>query len=218
MTGEDKLLEAERDAVLSGTKQSVPDVSYMLPEGLSMDKSVVHHLDEVVQVSEGSIGPSVVLVTGRDQALRVAEALEKTPQRDKVSQCLSSIRKWNLPITMTGVHLRKPLRGADVRQQVAWRGHRAGWLLDLRVERLQVDGQSFFRAICLVNDHDGVAPVSGFCDWFDDAFCHHVVALLLDLLAVGVRDWTGCVHLVWLGIGFQEDVHVWAGHRFQLVG
>ena len=44
----------------------------MLPERLFMDKSVVHHLDEVVQVSEGSIGPSVLLVTGRDQALRVA--------------------------------------------------------------------------------------------------------------------------------------------------
>ena len=93
---------------------------------------------------------------------------------------------------MTGVHLRKPLGGADVRQQVAWRGHRVGWSLDLRVERLQVDGQSFLRAIFLVNDHDGVAPVSGFCDWFNDAFCHHVVELLLDLLAVGVRDWTGC--------------------------
>ena len=85
MIGEDKLLEAERDAVLSGTKQSVPDVSYMLPERLSMDKSVVHHLDEVVQVSEGSIGPSVVLVTGRDQALRVAEVLEATPRCDKCS-------------------------------------------------------------------------------------------------------------------------------------
>ena len=124
MTGEDNLLEAERDAILSRTKQSVADVSYMLPERLSMDKSVVHHLDEVVQVSEGSIGPSVVLVTGRDQALRVAEVLEATPRRDKCRQWLSSIRKWNLPIAMTGVHLRKPLGGADVRQQVAWRGHR----------------------------------------------------------------------------------------------
>ena len=86
MTGKDKLLEAERDAILKSRKQSVPDVSYMLPEGLSMDKSVVHHLDEVVQVSEGSISPSVVLVTGRDQALRVAEVLEATPRRDKRSQ------------------------------------------------------------------------------------------------------------------------------------
>ena len=217
MTGEDKLLEAERDAILTGTKQSVPDVSYMLPESLSMDKSVVHHLVEIVQVSEGSIGPSVVLVTGRDQALRVAEVLEATPRCDKCSQWLSSIRKWNLSIAITGVHLRKPLGGADVRQQVARRGHRVGWSLDLRVERLQVNGQSFFRAIFLVNDHDGVAPVSGFCDWFDDAFCHHVVELLLDLLAVSVRDWTGCVHPARLGIGFQDDVHVWAGHRFQLV-
>ena len=218
MTGEDKLFEAERDAILSGTKQRVPDVSYMLPERLSIDKSVVHHLDEVVQVSEGRIGPSVVLITGRDQALRVAEVLEATPRRDKCSQWLSSIRKWNLPRAMTGVHLRKPLGGADVRQQVAWRGHRVGWSLDLRAERLQVDGQSFFRAIFLVNDHDGVAPVSGFCDWFDDAFCHHVVELLLDLLAVSVRDWTGRVHPARLGIGFQDDVHVWAGHGFQLVG
>ena len=115
VTGEDKLLEAERDAVLSGTKQSIPDVSYMLPESLSMDKSVVHHLDEVVQVSEGSIGPSVVLVTGRD-APRVVGVLEATPRRDKHSQWLSSIRKWKLPIAMTGVHLCKPLGGADVRQ------------------------------------------------------------------------------------------------------
>ena len=109
MTGEDKLLETERAAVLSGTKQSVSDVSYMLPEGLSMDKSVVHHLDEVVQVSEGSIGPSIVLVTGRDQALWVAEVLEATPQQDKCSQWLSSIRKGSLPIAMMGVYLRKPL-------------------------------------------------------------------------------------------------------------
>ena len=118
-TGEDKLLEAERDAILSGTKQSVPDVSSMLPERLSMDKPVFHHLDEVVQVSEGSIGPSVVLVTGQDQAVRVAGVLEATPRRDKYSQCLSSIRKWNLPIAMTGIYLRKPLGGADVQQQVA---------------------------------------------------------------------------------------------------
>ena len=134
VTGDDKLLEAERDAILSGTKQSVPDVSYMLPERLSMDKPVVHHLDEVVQVSEGSIGPSVVLITGRDQAVRVAGVLEATPPRDKCSQWLSSIRKWNLPIAMTGVYFRKPLGGADVQQQVAWRSHSVGWLLDLRVE------------------------------------------------------------------------------------
>ena len=102
MTGEDQLIEAERNAILSGTKHSVPDVSYMLPERLAMDKSVVHHLDEVVQVSEGSIGPSVVLVIGRDQALRVAEVLEVTPRRNKCCQWLSSIRKWNLPIAMTG--------------------------------------------------------------------------------------------------------------------
>ena len=121
-------------------------------------------------------------------------------------------------MTRTGAHLRKPLGGTDVRQQVAWRGHRVGWSLDLRVERLQVDGQSFFRASFLVNDHDGMAPVSGFCDWFNDAFCHHVVELLLDLLAVGVRDWTGCVHPARLGTGSQDDVHVWAGHRFRLVG
>ena len=93
MTGEDKLLEAERNAVLTRTKQSVPYVSYMLPESLSMDKSLVHHLDEVVQVSEGNIGPSVVLVTGRDQALRVAEVLEVTRRRPQCSKWLSSIRK-----------------------------------------------------------------------------------------------------------------------------
>ena len=109
-----------------------------------MDKSAVDHLDEVVQVSEGSIGPSVVLITGSDQALRVAEVLEATPRRDKCSQWLSRIRKWNLPIAMTGVYLRKPLGGADVRQQVAWRGQWGGWSLDLRVERLQVAVQSFF--------------------------------------------------------------------------